>query len=105
MVGFAPKVKTQTIDLAPYGGEGMLTIRGTTGNIAEKTMMYSQKLRKEGIDDETLLNLMLSKFTCKLCIADAPFEITDDTVGEFPTALIVKIMEVIGVLDTDHPLE
>lgn len=105
MSGFAPKVKTAEIDLAEYDGEGTLKVRGLNVNIVEKISEFQDKLQKEGITDENLINLKVSKEMCKLCIVDSPFEITDEVLGEFPVPLVMKIAEVVGGLDNKFPLE
>ena len=105
MSGFAPKVKTQEIDLAEFDGEGVLKVRGLNVNIVEKISELQMKLEKEGCTDENLVNLKVSKEMCKLCIVDAPFEITDEVIGDFPVQLVMKIAEVVGGMDNKFPLE
>lgn len=105
MSGFAPKVKTAEIDLADYDGEGILKVRGLNVNIVEKISEYQDKLQKEGITDENLVNLKVSKMMCKLCIVEAPFEISEEIIGDFPVPLVMKIAEVVGNLDNKFPLE
>ena len=105
MSGFAPKVKTQEIDLADFDGEGVLKVRGLNVNIVEKISELQMKLEKEGCTDENLLNLKISKEMCRLCIVDAPFEITDEVIGDFPVQLVMKIAEVVGGIDNKFPLE
>lgn len=105
MSGFAPKVKTQEIDLAEFDGEGVLKVRGLNVNIVEKISELQMKLEKEGCTDENLLNLKISKEMCRLCIVDAPFEITDEVIGDFPVQLVMKIAEVVGGIDNKFPLE
>ena len=105
MSGFAPKVKTQEIDLADFDGEGVLKVRGLNVNIVEKISELQMKLEKEGCTDENLVNLKVSKEMCKLCIVDAPFEITDEVIGDFPVQLVMKIAEVVGGMDNKFPLE
>ena len=105
MSGFAPKVKTKEIDLAEYDGEGIIKVRGLNVNIVEKITELQQKLEKEGYTDENLLNLKISKLMCKLCIVDAPFEITDEVIGDFPVQLVLKIAETVSGMDNKFPLE
>lgn len=105
MSGYAPKVKTREIDLADYGGEGTLKVRGLNVNIVEKISELQQKLQNEGYTDENLINLKVSKEMCKLCIIDPPFEINDETIGDFPVPLVMKIAEVVGEIDNKFPLE
>lgn len=104
MSGFAPKVKTAEIDLAEFDGEGTLKVRGLNVNIVEKISEYQDKMQKEGITDENLINLKVSKMMCKLCIVEAPFEVTDEIIGDFPVPLVMKIAEVVGELDNKFPL-
>ena len=105
MSGFAPKVKTKDIDLADFDGEGILKVRGLNVNIVERISELQEKLQKEGISDENLINLKVSKEMCRLCIVDAPFEINDDVIGDFPVPLVMKIAEVVGEMDNKFPLE
>ena len=105
MSGFAPKVKTVDIDLAEFDGEGIIKVRGLNVNVVEKISELQQRLEKEGYTDEMLINLKINKEMCKLCIVEAPFEITDEVIGDFPVPLILKIAEVIGGIDNTFPLE
>ena len=105
MSGFAPKIKTQDIDLAEFGGEGIIKVRGLNVNVVEKISELQQKLEKEGYTDENLVNLKINKKMCELCIIDAPFEITDEVIGDFPLPLILKIAETVGNIDNKFPLQ
>lgn len=105
MSGFAPRVKTKEIDLAEFDGEGILKVRGLNVNAVEKISELQQRLQKEGYTDENLINLKISKEMCKLCIVEAPFEINDDTIGDFPVGLIMKIAEIVGDMDNKFPLQ
>lgn len=105
MSGFAPRVKTKEIDLAEFDGEGIIKVRGLNTNTVEEITELQQKLEKEGCTNENLQNLKVSKLICKLCIIEAPFEITDETIGEFPVQLVLKIAEVVSELDSKFPLE
>ena len=105
MSGFAPKVKTKDIDLAEFDGEGIIKVKGLNVNIVEKISELQNKLAKEGYTDENLINLKINKEMCKLCIVEAPFEITDEVIGEFPLGLILKIAEEIGSIDNKFPLQ
>ena len=105
MSGFAPKVKTKDIDLADFDGEGILKVRGLNVNIVERLSELQEKLQKEGISDENLINLKVSTEMCRLCIVDAPFEINDDVIGDFPVPLVMKIAETVGEMDNKFPLE
>lgn len=104
MSGFAPKVRTKDIDLAEFGGEGIIKVRGMNVNIVEIISEYQEELKKEGITDENLINLKVSKVMCKHCIVEAPFEITDEAIGDFPVPLVMKIAEIVGEMDTKFPL-
>ena len=105
MSGFAPKVKTEDIDLAEFGGEGVLKVRGLNVNIIEKISELQQKLEKEGITDENLVNIKVNKLMCRLCIVEAPFELTDEIIGEFPFELLLKVAEIVGGLNSKFPLQ
>lgn len=105
MSGFAPKVKTVDIDLADYGGEGIIKVRGLNVNIIEKISELQQSLEKEGCTDENLINIKVNKLMCKLCIVEAPFEITEDVIGDFPFDLLLKVAEVVGSLNAKFPLQ
>jgi hypothetical protein len=105
MSGFAPKVKTKEIDLAEFDGEGIIKVRGLNTNIVEEITELQQKLEKEGCTNENLINIKVSRRMCKLCIVDAPFEITDEVIGDFPVQLVMKIAEVVGEMDSKFPLE
>lgn len=105
MTGFAPKVRTADIDLSEFGGEGIIKVRGLNTNIVEKVTELQQNLEKEGCTNELLVNLKVSRMLCRLCIIEAPFEITDEVIGEFPVPLVMKIGEVIGELDSKFPLQ
>ena len=105
MSGFAPKVKTVEIDLAEFDGEGIIKVKGMNLNIIEKISELQEKLKKEGYIDENLINLKVSKELCKLCIVDAPFEITDEVIGDFPVALVMKIGEIVSDMDNKFPLQ
>lgn len=105
MSGFAPKVKTKEIDLAEFDGEGIIKVRGLNTNIVEQVTEYQQDLEKKGCTNENLINIKVSRLMCKLCIVDAPFEINDEVIGEFPVQLVMKIAEVVGEMDSKFPLE
>ena len=105
MSGFAPKVKTVDIDLADYGGEGIIKVRGLNVNIIEKISELQQSLEKEGCTDENLINIKVNKLMCKLCIVEAPFEITEDVIGDFPFDLLLKVAEAVGSLNAKFPLQ
>lgn len=105
MSGFAPKVKTQDIDLAEFDGEGIIKVKGMNLNIVEKISELQERLKKEGYTDENLINLKVSKEMCKLCIVDAPFEITDEVIGDFPVSLVMKIGEIVSEMDSKFPLQ
>ena len=105
MSGFAPKVKTEDIDLAEFGGEGVIKVRGLNVNIIENISELQQKLEKEGCTDENLINIKVNKLMCRLCIVDAPFEITDEIIGDFPFDLLLRVAEVVGGLNSKFPLQ
>ena len=105
MSGFAPKVKTVDIDLAEFGGEGIIKVRGLNVNVVEKISELQQELEKKGYTDENLVNLKINKEMCKLCVVEAPFEITDEVIGDFPLPLILKIAETVGNIDNKFPLQ
>ena len=105
MSGFAPKVKTVDIDLAEFGGEGILKVRGLNVNIIEKITEFQQKLEKEGVTDENLINIKVNILMCKLCVVEAPFELTDETIGDFPFELLLKVADVVGGINSKFPLQ
>lgn len=105
MSGFAPKVKTVDIDLAEFDGEGVIKVRGLNVNVVEKISELQQDLEKKGYTDENLINLKINKEMCKLCVVEAPFEITDEVIGDFPLPLILKIAETVGNIDNKFPLQ
>jgi hypothetical protein len=85
------KVATTDIDLKPYGGEGVLKVRGLNTKVTRLLSEINAKYGKD-TEDSPLANLEACYVICKNCIVDAPFDITDDTIDEFPPKLLEEII-------------
>lgn len=101
MTGYAPRAKTVDIDLAEFGGEGIIKVKG----LNTRTLQQVSKINEEFKNDKGNVlsaNLECSITICLNCIAEAPFEINRAVVEDFPPELTNKITEV--ALSTQNKL-
>lgn len=111
---FVPK-KLREIDLAKYGGEGILSIRPKTSLIESKIISHMAGLAREiGVELtpdnreelETFLSHDITILLMKLCIVvpEGEPEITEEELLGYPDELLIEISEIITE-SAEFPLE
>lgn len=101
-IGFAPKLATATIDLSEFGGEGIITVQALSTCAAMELAKIGEKYKNQ--EDSLVAGIETAIYVCKKCIIDAPFEITDEAIDNFPPELTTKISAVVFGLQKEIPL-
>jgi len=99
------KVATREIDLEPYGGEGKIVVKAINTKLSEILAEIDEKYN--GLNKEsTSANIKASVAICLNCIVDAPFEINEDVIYDFPPKLTGQIVAtILEMEDGKFPLE
>lgn len=99
------KVATREIDLEPYGGEGKIKVKGLNTKVSKVLAEIDE--RCGGLaKGNTAANIEASVAICLNCIVEAPFEINEDVIYDFPPKLTEKIVAtVLEMEDGKFPLD
>ena len=98
------KVKTAEISLVPFGMEGSLKVRGISTGTSKKIAEITEKYKNENGDNQ-IANIETSVAICKDCILEAPFDITEENILDFPPSLTATVIKTImEIEDSKLPL-